>query len=68
MSSSSISLDNFKTILVAHERDYHSSRGTACQEVLDEIIEEINFQGKEKSKSGPNTVKKLEQVSQLFYP
>ena len=68
MSSSSISLDNFKTVLVAYERDYRSSRDTARQEVLNEIIEEINSQGKGKSKSGPNTVKRLEQVSQLFYP
>ena len=34
-------LNNYKDILVSHEEEYHSSRGSGRQEVLQEIMEEI---------------------------
>lgn len=61
-----ISLSDYKAILVAHERDYRSSKGDARQDVLDQIIEEIASQGK--GKFVPDAVKSLKQVSQLFNP
>ena len=58
-----ISLSDYKDILLTHEKEYHLSKGGKCQEVLEQIIADITSQGK--GKLSEDVMKGIESVSSL---
>jgi len=62
-----ISLSDYRDILLAHEGDYRQSKGGDRLGVMEKIIEDIMSQGKGKDKLQPEFIKNLESVSQPFY-
>ena len=60
-----ILISDYKDILLAHESQYHLSKGSDHQEVLEQIIEEITSQGKGKHRQDADAVKALTSVSLL---
>ena len=64
-SAKSILLSDYKDILLAHEDEYCLSKGSKCQEIAREVIEEIFSQGK--SKLREDIMKGLKSTSQFFH-
>ena len=59
-----ILLSDHRDTLLAYEEDYRLSKGSDCQDIVKQIIEEIAPQGKGKLRH--DAMKGLESVSQLF--
>jgi hypothetical protein len=64
-STKTISLSDYKDILLAYEKDYRLSKGDDRQDIVGQIMEEIASQGKGKLRQ--DAMKGLETVSQIFY-
>jgi hypothetical protein len=59
-----INLSDYKSILIAHEREYRGSQGDERQAVIRDVMEEIVAQSK--GSLSKDTMKGLSQVSQLI--